>query len=458
VVCTACLCVIASAARVNAHASGRGLVLLLPTDIYSAFGVAAVAATVVLTALLPASLVSRIFRTDEGTDSGQFAPPVPAQIVVSTLSFLVLVLLVSLGFWGVHDPLENPLPLVIFTAWWVFAPLVQATFGDVWRWTNPWIGPVYLIFAGRKFRTLPDRVGVWPAVLVIFAGGIFALTDIAPDDPSKLAVIVATYWVATLLLCSVFGPQWLARGEGFSVFLGLVARLSPIRLGRTWMRFPGHRLVGAPSFGPSMAVFSVMLLAIGSFDGLDETFWWLGHLGVNPLAFSGRSGVVWQNRIGLVGSVVLLNLIFAACVWLGLALVHRRALFVGLYPKLALSILPIAMGYHFAHFLTSTLVNSQYLIKALNDPFETGAGFLGLPDFYVTTSFFNQHQTVQAIWLAQAGAIVVAHMLALVLSHAIALRALDSHRATVISQMPVATFMVLYTFFGLWLLASPVIG
>ena len=85
-----------------------------------------------------------------------------------------------------------------------------------------------------------------------------------------------------------------------------------------------------------------------------------------------------------------------------------------------------------------------------------GVRLLGLPDYYVTTSFFNQHRTVQQIWLTQAAAIVLAHMLAVILSHVIALQEFASHRRAVISQLPVSAFMVAYTFFGLWLLSSPV--
>jgi hypothetical protein len=38
----------------------------------------------------------------------------------------------------------------------------------------------------------------------------------------------------------------------------------------------------------------------------------------------------------------------------------------------------------------------------------------------------------------------------------IALNAFGDHQMAVISQLPVAAFMLLYTVFGLWLLASPV--
>ena len=205
-----------------------------------------------------------------------------------------------------------------------------------------------------------------------------------------------------------------------------------------------------------MALFAVILLALGSFDGLNETFWWMSQLGINPLEFPGRSAIAWQNRFGMFGAIVLLTVGFAACVWVGLALIGRTASFKNMFCHLSLSLLPIALGYHLAHFLTTAMVNLQYFFAALNDPFENGAALLGWDSFYVTTSFFNQHHTVKAIWLTQAGIIVLAHMIAVILAHMIALKTFRNHRLAVVSQLPVAGFMLLYTVFGLWLLASPV--
>ena len=118
-------------------------------------------------------------------------------------------------------------------------------------------------------------------------------------------------------------------------------------------------------------------------------------------------------------------------------------------------ILPIALGYHLAHYLTSFLVDGQYALQAVTDPLDTGADFLGLGQFYVTTGFLNTPHTVRIIWLTQAGAVVTGHVIAILLAHAQAVRTFGTPRRAALSQAPLALFMVLYTFFGLWLLASP---
>jgi hypothetical protein len=123
---------------------------------------------------------------------------------------------------------------------------------------------------------------------------------------------------------------------------------------------------------------------------------------------------------------------------------------------LALSILPISLGYHFAHYLTHLLVNGQYLLAAASDPFALGWDLLELGDFHITTSFLNHRAGVELIWQCQAGAIIVAHVVAVFLAHGLALRLSSDHRHAMVSQIPLAALMVAYTLFGLWLLSTPV--
>ena len=41
------------------------------------------------------------------------------------------------------------------------------------------------------------------------------------------------------------------------------------------------------------------------------------------------------------------------------------------------SIVPIALAYHFSHYLTALLVNGQYALVALSDPFALGWNLFG---------------------------------------------------------------------------------
>ncbi|MDF0600666.1 hypothetical protein P1J78_07990 [Psychromarinibacter sp. C21-152] len=439
--------------RALAHASEQGLVLLLPTDLYTGAGVAAVAATVVLLALLPAGWAARLFASvavlrwrAEG-----------ARVVASCLSFLLLAALVVAGLAGPRDPLANPLPLVVWTVFWVGLVVAQGLLGNLWAWLNPWSGPLAVLrrlAGGWRVRRL--RSGVWPGVATFLAFAGFLLADPAPADPDRLAVAVALYWLFTFGMALVFGPRWLRRGEGLSMALAAYARVGVFgrRGGRLRIGVPGWQILRGRA-APGMALLSVLILGTGSFDGVNETFWWLGVLGLNPFEFPGRSAIVWPTLAGMVVANLALVAVLSGCIWAGLRLVRSGMRLSRAFALFAPSVVPIALGYHVAHYLTSFMVDGQYALVALSDPFLTGADLLGLGEFYVTTGFFNTTGTVQVIYLVQAGAVVVGHVLAVLLAHALAVKAVGDGRRAALSQAPLALFMIGYTLFGLWLLASP---
>lgn len=436
-----------------AHVSERAIVLLLPTDYYSAFGVLAVMFTVVLTVVIPPKVFAWMFAKHTPTQPTPKPVPVALSAPIHAIAFASFALLITLGLFGPRDPLVNLLPLTVFTVWWICLLIVQATLGNIWAVINPWTGPVGWAFGnGHRFR-LPDWVGAGPAVIGFLLFAAYYLTDIAPDDPARLAKFAGGYWLFTFAMCGVFGRIWLEKCESFTVIFNLVGTLALLQ-GRK-LQWPGHALVRFAKPSMTLALLSVSFLAIGSFDGLNETFWWFGKLGLNPLEFAGRSSVVTENLLGMAAAVILLNLIFSACIWAGYLLAGRPGDFRTLYTRLALTILPIGVGYHLAHYLTSVMIGLQYWLAALDDPLRSGLHILGLEDFHVTTGFLNQYNTVTAIWLTQAGAIVVGHIMAVILAHAISLDFFNSHKTALKSQVFIAIFMVAYTFFGLWLLASP---
>ncbi|MFD3189999.1 hypothetical protein ACFMPD_06960 [Sedimentitalea sp. HM32M-2] len=446
------------AGSASAHASEQGLVLLLPTGIYATAGVACVVLTVLLMMRLPQTVLERVFRP-------WLLWPVPRRrsrwaLVTSGLSALGLMLLVWAGLTGSRDPLTNPLPLTIWTVFWVACVSVQGLLGDLWRWINPWTGPVALtrrMLRLRPFLPLPARLGHGAALLTFLGFAGLLLADPAPSDPARLAAYCLGYWLFTYLALLAFGPRWAWRGEGFTMLMRNYALLS------LFGRRRGRRAIGpvgwqalrhrVPPVG--VAVFMLTMLGSGSFDGLNETFWWLDILGLNPLEFPGRSAIIWQTLAGLVVANAGLILIYALSLWLGVRLTGCDLALDRAFCLFAPSILPIALGYHIAHYLTSFLVDGQYVLAALNDPLARGDDLLGRGASYVTTGFFNTPDSVRLIWLTQAAAVVIGHVLAVAMAHVLALRQFGTRRLATLSQTPLAVFMVLYTLFGLWLLASP---
>lgn len=482
-----------------AHTSERGHVMLLPTGYYSAGGAVAVALSFVVLALMRPEPLERLERWRLRTVSTGSR----GRSVVSLAFFALLALLVIAGFFGSRDPLSNPLPLTVWTLFWVGLTLLSGFFGNLWTWINPWHGPYRLIAEGRKAPLrLPEAIGYWPAILIFFAFAWFELIYPAPDDPWRLALVVLLYWLANFVAMLTFGyEEWTKRGEIFSVFFGMIARLavletspspglrsarspspprgeeigdaaaslSPAR--RRWpegpdegarhelsLCLPSAQLATAPALPISGVLFLLLALASVSFDGLMRTFFWLGLNGVNPLEFPGRSAVIGVNSAGLIGMFALLTSAFLLAVLIGGRFAGNERPFLYSAGVLVWSIIPISLAYHFAHYLTALLVNGQYTLAALSEPFSIGWNLFGTAQNPIHAGVAAGHEAAWLIWNAQVLAIVGGHMLAIVTAHVIAYRLHGSRRAAVLSQIPLGLLMVAYTVFGLWLLSTPTAG
>jgi hypothetical protein len=263
----------------------------------------------------------------------------------------------------------------------------------------------------------------------------------------------------------LFGERaWLARAECFSVFFGFVARLAPLHVERADGRcrlvltFPGAGLARAEALPVSGMLLVLLTLATVSFDGLNKTFWWLDLGGINPLEFPGRTAVMSRNSVGLVGMWAALGIAYGLAIALGCRLAAGRVTVKEALGAFVLSILPISIGYHFAHYLTAFMVNGQYALLAFSDPFALGWDLLGTGGRQVTASFLSNYDSVSIIWKLQAAGVVAGHVLAVSLAHLIAVERFGSTRAALASQLPLAVLMVGYTLFGLWLLAAPTAG
>ena len=431
-----------------AHATDQAFVLLLPTDVYVAAGVATVALTVIALFALPESATHRLFA--------HHARPLRSeskwQHLTSVVSFILLAALIAIGIAGPRNPLENVLPLSFWTLGWVGLISLSGVFGNLWTWVNPWTGLYAWLAPTWKPWSLPNTLGFWPATVLLIAFTAFILADIAPDDPFRLAIFLCAYWCLTMVGLLFFGPEWLAHAELGRAIMKAYGKLTT--RGADGIGTPGWQIL-RPDTQAAVGIFALTLLAAGSFDGLNETFWWLGQIGVNPLEFPGRSAVIWQTLTGLTVAIVGLLLLFAATVWLGLKIAGSNTPFAPVFGHLALCLLPIALVYHISHYLTSFLVGIQYAVAAFNDPLNNGADIFGIEPFRVTTGFFNRLDWVRTIWLTQAGLVVLGHVWSVLLSHRVALTLFPDGRRAAWATLPLSIFMIAYTLLGLWLLAAP---
>ena len=450
------LCWLVIGGQAHAHASEQGFVLLLPTRVYIIGGTLAVVASILLVTVLKPTVLAVLFRPIRFAQGWHLGGLVTFVSLLSTASFITLV---GIGLFGPTDPQANLLPLAIWTVVWVGVFVGQGLVFDIWTWINPWTGLHRLMLgqAGPIYR-LPVKFRAWPAVIVFLVFQIFAMADIAPSDPRRLANIAAGYWIFTFLGMVVFGRKsWLSQVECFSVLFDLIGRLRALVWTQTLaIGLPGWNALDRMPFDKSRAVYCLVILGSGSFDGLHETFWWLAKIGINPLEFPGRSAVIWTSSLGVLAASAALIGVFAFAVWVGVKTVSGSdtITFAAAFTAFAIAILPIALGYHFAHFLVSFLVQIQYVALAMADPFQQGWNLFGLGHLRVTTGFLKSADSVKVIWFTQAGAVVLSHVLSVMMAHHVAGTLVKNRSDIVRLQLGISVLMIAYTVFGLWLLAT----
>ncbi len=436
------LALVAVAGPALAHAGGRMVILTLPTGP----AIAAAGAAVALTAVIGVRAgPRRAPRAHLLLDRPRLLPGT----LPSWLGCAVLLALVASGFLGSRDPLANPLTLGVWTVLWVGLSLACLAFGDLWRPVAPWTAPARFLRRrlGRTGGIGLARLGAWPACAGYLAFAWFEIVSLAPTDPAVLARAVLGYWLVILVLAVLEGEDWPARGEALSLHFALVARIAPLwtEAGPDRVRHfagrPGTQVLAMPPLPVAGIAFVALVLAAVSFDGLAETFRWLAFLGVNPLEFPGRSAVTVPNTLGLVLAWPLTLGLVLGAIALGRALAGRRGGFREDAGRWALSFLPIAAGYHAAHYLVALLTDGQYALAALP----------GRSDHAVSFGFLADRGAVATVWAAQVALVLGAHVLAVLL--ALRLAGPDARL-----HLPMTVLMVGYTVLALWLLSAPAAG
>jgi hypothetical protein len=118
----------------------------------------------------------------------------------------------------------------------------------------------------------------------------------------------------------------------------------------------------------------------------------------------------------------------------------------------ALTLVPICIGYHDAHYLTFLLVQGQYIIPLASDPFGYGWNLFGTAGYRVDIAAIG----ARFAWYAAVTAILLGHIAAVYLGHVKAMRVFPTRSTALRSQVPLTALMVVYTFVSLSILAEPI--
>jgi hypothetical protein len=427
---------------------------------------------------------------------GRALASAPVRFATRLLSVGLLALVLVASLTGDQSPTRNIAPTFIWVAWWVGFAYLSALVGNLWAVVNPWAAifgwAEALLGSRRPARRNPAELGVWPAVGLFAAFAWVELIYTGRSIPAQLGRLTVVYSALTWTGMALFGrATWLRHGDPFATAFGVLARFAPTEIRvtsreacqrcelpcagpdgacqdcgecfdraaparREWNVRPfAAGLTNTRDVSSSMVVFVLLLLSTVTFDGFTATPAWAGLEGAlyTALAPLGDARLTVIGTLGLVAFPLLFVLVYLAfarwMAWMG-----DDQLTTGTVARLfVLSLVPIAIAYHLAHYFTYLLIQGQLLIRLASDPLGFGWNFFGTARFRPDIGIVG----ARAVWYTAVAAIVLGHVIAVYVAHVVALREFRDRRAALRSQVPMLVLMVGYTIVSLWIIAQPIV-
>jgi hypothetical protein len=335
--------------------------------------------------------------------------------------------------------------LFLWVYGWVGVAIVCAAIGPVWQFLDPF-STLHDLGAGLLRRLhvqgwavadYPARLGRWPATIG-FAFFVW-LELVIQAGPATLFIVLVGYTAFTVAMMAQFGrDEWRSQGETFTVWFRLLGRLAWFRLvdedGRV-----RRRTFGSGLLEPGWTAADVTLVALGVssiiYDGLSQTESFFNLFGAPGVAERTVLLFLW------LGLVVLLAFAVARTVGLG---------------AVGAGLLPIALGYLVAHYLTYLLISGQGIVIAISDPFQKGWDLFGTAFFVPSGAWLP----AGLVWTIQLAAVVGGHMLGAWGGHVVAVADAPpglGPQALRRRQVPLAVVMVSLTTLTLWSLGQAIV-
>ena len=432
-----------------AHGVGGAQDLPIPTELAIAGAVAALAISFTVLAV-----AWRSPRYDAAT-SGRLAPAWLAAVVDSpwfrgALRFVGLVVTAYAAFAAVFgkDLLTNPFFGMFYVWWWVGLVPLSLLFGPVWKAVSP-VRTMNLLLARlsgsdpqRGLFEYPERLGYWPAAVGLYA---FVWLELVYPYSTQLGPVrlwAAAYLAIMLLGGALFGNTFYARVDPFEVYSSLVAKLS------VWGRRGDRLVIRSPlanldTVQPRPGLVAVVAVLFGStaFDSFNDSSVWVQFLQTTTLP------AYLLDNLMLLAFCVVVGVVFAVgCIQTGIDDDLQRRL--ELPNQFAHSVVPIIIGYIFAHYLTYLLEFGQSTLIQASDPLGNGSNVLGTGDWSVNY-WLSYHPTLLAS--IKVLAVILGHVVGVVAAHERAVRILP-RRHQLTGQLPLLFAMVAFTVGGLYLL------
>jgi hypothetical protein len=363
-----------------------------------------------------------------------------------SLSLGIFILTIISGFVGSQSPIDS---FAINLFWIIFLlgfTYLCAIFGNLWQAINPW--KIIFSFFGnvKPVFQYPKKIGYLPALsfyfiwiwLELLSGGLAI-------RPFILSQILVIYSVITLLSTYLFGKDWFCYGEFFSVYFNLIGKLSFFQ--------KKDEIFTKKADHITLLIFILFMLSSTAFDGFRGTTVWFRFYYGNIIPLEKELGInqfqSTQTILLLLSPLFFFNFYILA-IYLMKRLTKIKSSVENLCLHFAYSLIPIAIAYNVAHYYTLLITQGQIFIRLLSDPLNLGWNLFNTIDFKINPAILGAN----FIWHSEVVVIIIGHILAVYVSHLLALRIL-SRKAALISQIPMLILMVGYTITGLWILSQP---
>ena len=389
----------------------------------------------------------------------------PVEIVCGAIGVGLLGAVIYIGFKGTQSPAANWTPTFVFVNWWVGLVPLSVLFGDVFRAFNPWraIGRALGWTATRVAPggmpaplRYPERLGHWPAAAGVFAFVCLELVKSEGDKPETIAIAALVYSAITFVAMALYGVEaWCERGEAYSVYYNLFSRISPweTRDRELGLRPPLSGLAHFTAIAGTPVLLATMIGSV-SFDGAGEAPIWtntaphissfLQDRGLSPEpAFELTFLIGLTAAIAIIYGFYTLGILGARSVGGGFSADRLSKAFVH-------SLVPIALAYVMAHYLTYLLIRGQALIFLSSDPLGNGSDLLGTANHQLNYGIIG----AKATWYWQVGFVIAGHVAGLTLAHDRALAMYSNAKQAIRSQYWMLGVMVGFTSLALWLLSQ----
>jgi len=408
------------------------------------------AAAVLVVTFIALAIGWKVPRLQDGPGYRGAGRRLPVRGFPATLGVLSLFLVggqVVASLSGVERAPGRPTiaPVLVWVAFWLVVPFASALVGNWYADLNPWRTLAGALGIGRMERVgLPDRVGLWPATLVLMAFTWLELVSPRSGDPATLGVAAIVYTALLLVAMALVGRETgLAVFDAFTPYNRLLSAIAPLGrradgtvVWRGWLR----ALPVLPEW-PGLWVFAVAIIGTVSYDGASGADWFR--------TLSGDLGTTTWGRTALLAlTVVVVAAAYYAAAAAAAALGGEGWTAGRVAQRFAHTLVPIGLAYALSHYFTLIVFEGQQIFATVSDPFGLGWDLFGTAErrvsYFITTS--------TPVWLLQVTFIVGGHLVGVVLAHDRSLQ--DFGRSAVRSQYAMLVLMIALTSLGLLILSG----